>query len=137
MMIEVNYVSVLISGVAMMILGYLWYGPVFGKPWMKLSGLNKSEMNGMKGGDMARLYGMMFISTLVLSYVLAHVLGAFQANDVAMALTGAFWVWVGFIATTMLGGVLWNKKPWMLYVIESGYYLVGLSIISIILTMWK
>lgn len=136
MNIQVNYMAVIASGIAMMVLGYVWYGPLFGKKWMKLMGLKNESMKG-KGAEMAKSYGLMFISALVLSYVMAHVLGAFQANSVSLALQGAFWTWLGFIATTMLGGVLWAKKPWTLYFIDTVYYLIGLGIISIILTLWK
>lgn len=132
----VNYMAVFFSGVLMMVLGYLWYGPVFGKPWMKLMGITKTSMKG-KGGEMAKNYIVMFISALVLSYVFAYILAVFQAVTVAEALMGAFWTWLGFIATTMLGGVLWTKKPLTLYAIDAGYYLAGLAIIGIVLTLWK
>lgn len=135
-MYNINYLAVLASGVIMMILGYVWYGPLFGKPWMKLIGITKSSMEG-KGSEMAKNYGMMFVSALVLSYVLAHVLYAFQSDSIGMALQGAFWIWLGFIATTMLSGVIWTKKPLKLYAIEAGYYLVGLGLIGIVLTLWR
>jgi len=136
-MYNINYPAVFISGVVMMILGYIWYGPIFGKAWGKMVGMSEKEMKDMKGSEMARSYGMMFISALVLSYVYAHVLIAFQSDSISMALQGAFWTWLGFIATTQLGKVLWEKKPWKLYVIDSGYYLVGLALIGVVLTLWR
>jgi hypothetical protein len=32
--------------------------------------------------------------------------------------------WLGFIATTSLGMVLWEGKSWKLYAINIGYYFV-------------
>lgn len=138
MMIQanVNYLAILISGVFMMVLGYLWYGPLFGKPWMKLMGITKTSMQG-KGSEMVKNYGLMFVSALVLSYVFAYILAVFQINSILLAITAAFWTWLGFIATTMLGGVLWTKKPLKLYAIEAGYYLVGMAIIGVLLVLWK
>lgn len=136
-MYNVNYLAILASGIVMMVLGYLWYGPFFGKPWMKMVGMTEKEMKGMNPSDMARSYGLMFVSALILSFVYAHVLIAFQSNSIIMALQGAVWTWLGFIATTMFSGVLWMKKPIKLFAIDSGYYLVGLVLIGVLLTLWK
>lgn len=133
---DVNYVAVLVSGILMMVLGYLWYGPLFGKPWMKLMGISKSSMKGMKTDVMIKNYGLMFVSALILSYVFAYILVVFQVSSILTAVTAAFWTWLGFIATTMFGGVIWTKKPLKLYVIDAGYYLVGMVIIGIVMTLW-
>lgn len=135
--VQVNYVAVLVAGIIMMVLGYLWYGPLFGKPWMKLMGLSKSSMKGMKTDMMIKNYGLMFVSALILSYVAAFGIPVFQANSIPLALSYAFWIWLGFIATTMFGGVLWAKKPVKLFIIDSGYYLVGLIIISVMFALWQ
>jgi hypothetical protein len=33
---SVNFLAILAAAVANLLLGFLWYGPLFGKPWMKL-----------------------------------------------------------------------------------------------------
>ena len=33
-MLEVNYLAVLIAGIVPMIVGAIWYGPLFGKRWL-------------------------------------------------------------------------------------------------------
>lgn len=134
---EINYLAVLASGVIMMVLGYLWYGPLFGKPWMKLVGITKSDMEKSKKKSMVKEYVLMAISSLVLAYVFDHILIAFGSSTLVMALQGAIWTWLGFVATTMLGGVLWLKRSLNLYFIDAGYYLVGMILIGIVLTFWK
>lgn len=134
--VDVNYFGIIASGIFMMILGYAWYGPLFGKPWMKMVGLKKEDMSGMNGAQMAKTYGLMFVSSLVMAYVFAYILGVFQVETIFTAVTAAFWTWLGFIATTMFSGILWLKKPMNLFVIDAGYYLAGLIGIGIILTLW-
>jgi hypothetical protein len=134
---EINYLAILASGIIMMVLGYLWYGPLFGKPWMKLAGITKSDMEKSKKNGAVKEYILMAISALVLAYVFDHILIAFGSNTLVMALQGAIWTWLGFIATTMLGGVLWLKRSLNLYFIDAGYYLVGMILIGIVLTFWK
>ena len=134
---QINYISVVASAVAMMVLGFLWYGPLFGKMWMKEMGLTKTDMEAAKKKGMVKQYVLMAVSALVMSYVFDHVLIAFSSTNVLTALQGAFWVWLGFIATLLLGSVLWENKSWKLYGLNAGYYLVSLGIIGVILTLWK
>jgi len=37
-MIEVNYLAVFIATIASFVFGWLWYGPLFGKAWMRMMG---------------------------------------------------------------------------------------------------
>lgn len=135
-MMNINFIAVLASTVAMMVLGFLWYGPIFGKLWMREVGMTKADAEAAKKKGMTKSYVLMAVSAFVMSYVFSVVLAQFNTTDVGMALQGAFWTWLGFIATVMLGKVLWENKSWTLYALDSGYYLVGLGIIGIILTLW-
>lgn len=38
---SINYLAVLIAAVASMIIGFLGYGPLFGKAWMRLMNFDK------------------------------------------------------------------------------------------------
>ena len=77
-----------------------------------------------------------FISMLVMAYVLAHVVAFAQAATFADALMAGFWTWLGFIATVLLGTVLWEGKPVKLYLINVSHYLVVLLVMASILVMW-
>ena len=68
-------------------------------------------------------------------FVLSHLLSFLNASTLNQALQTAFWVWVGFIATVMLGSVLWENKPWKLYAINAFHYLVTLLAMGAILTV--
>ncbi len=40
----VNYLAVLVAAIVGMVVGFIWYSPkVFGKMWMKLSGVNPKD----------------------------------------------------------------------------------------------
>lgn len=66
--------AVLVSVIVSMIVGSIWYGPVFGKKWMKLVGVTKEDMEKGKK-EMQKTYGMMFAGSLVTSFVLAVTIG--------------------------------------------------------------
>lgn len=138
-MVEINYIGVIVAAVISMVLGFLWYGPLFGKPWMKEMGFTKEKMmEAMKQGA-TKSYVLMAVSSLVMAFVLANVL-AFSANEmggmsVMNAVQSAFWTWLGFVATVLLGQVLWEGKSWKLYTLNAGYYLVSLVLMGVVLTM--
>ncbi len=120
-----------------MIIGALWYSPfIFGKFWMKLSGFTEKKLNEMKSRGMGKSYFIAFIGVLVMSYVLAHFVDYAEATNVLGGFQAGFWVWLGFIATTMMSPVLWEGKPVKLYLLNVLHYLVALLVMGAILAVW-
>ena len=65
---SLNYLAVLVSAVAIFMLGGLWYSPVmFAKKWVALQGKSMEEMSG---GASPALYVQVFICGLVTSFVM-------------------------------------------------------------------
>ena len=135
MLSDINIWAVLVCAVANMVIGFLWYGPVFGKPWMKLMGITEESIQEGKKGMGAR-YVALAVASLIMAFILALLIQMTLVLDVMGALKLAFHVWLGFIATVMLGSVLWEQRPVKLYILNIAYYLVTLSIQALILFHW-
>lgn len=134
--VDINYLAVLAAGIVGFVIGMIWYSPaLFGKPWMGLMGLNEAGMKEHKKG-MGKKFIATLIASLVMSYVLAHVVDFAQAATLVEAVMAGFWTWLGFVATIMLGSVLWEGKPKKLYAINVGHYLVVLIVMAVILVLW-
>ena len=73
MQVEVNYFGVLLSAVASMAVGFLWYGQLFGKQWMKLKGYTAEDLK-KEQKQMGKYYGMSFVLALLTAFVLSHVM---------------------------------------------------------------
>lgn len=121
---EVNWVAVILAAVVSMVVGFIWYGPLFGKAWMKLTG--KKEMGDKK--EMPKTYAIMFAASLVTAYVLSVLGASFET---------AFWVWLGFQATLLLNGVLFEGKSWNLYFLNAGHQLVSLLAMAWVLSYFS
>jgi hypothetical protein len=138
MLVEVNYLAVLVATVASFVVGWAWYSPLlFVKPWMRLRGMDPEA--AMAGG-MKMPYGIMaaeFVSTLVVAYFIAEFAAWLGAVGVEGGLLLGFWIWLGFYATTLLGGVLWEKVPLKLYAINAGRWLVSLLVMAAIIGAWR
>jgi hypothetical protein len=138
--VVINYWAVIGATIVAFVLGGVWFGPLFGKQWMRLVGITHEQMEaakekGVKG--MWRSYALMAVGTLVMAYVLAHVIAyaaVFSGSSGADAgIAAGVSVWVGFVAPVMLGTVLWEGRPWKYWFITGGYYLVSLIVMGIIL----
>jgi hypothetical protein len=49
------------------LLGALWYGPLFGKPWMKINGFTEEYL---KKGNMAVIFGVSYLFCLMFSMMM-------------------------------------------------------------------
>lgn len=136
----INFWAVLTAGILSMVLGFLWYGPLFGKVWMRGNGIdpdNKELMDSMqKSSGMA--YLQMFVGALIMAYVFAHAVWAYK-NSISQAdwiagLQVGFWIWLGFVLPVKYGDILWNKKPISAVAVDLSYYLVLLVINGIVLS---
>jgi hypothetical protein len=141
-MVDVNFLAILGAAVASMVVGFIWYGPLFGKPWSKLMGWGEMTPEKMKEMQKKATPGYIasFVGALVMAYVLTHIYTYAsiytQTYGVTGGLMAAFWCWLGFVAPVTLGAVLWDNKPLTLWYINGGYYLVLLLAMGAIVGMW-
>ena len=136
MEVDVNYLAVFLAGVSSMVVGAVWYArSVFGNTWIRLA---KVKMNrNMTTMDNVRLFGLTFLASLVMAYVLAHV--TYLSNDffggsfLSSALTTAFWLWLGFTAARFLTHDLFEGRPGKLTLLTVGNELVTVLVMALII----
>lgn len=129
---DVNFWAVLVSAIIAMSLGLFWYSPlVFGSSWSRLNGFFGQDKN--KAGV---VYMGSFVSLIIFSYVLAHLVELLVTTGVFEALRLAFWLWLGFVATITSFPLWWEQKSWRLYLINNSYYLLMLIVMTLIITIW-
>ncbi len=134
----INPWAVLGSAALGMAIGMLWYSPIlFGKLWIRLSGVPESAMEQVKkGGGMAKTYLGAFLNYLAMSFGLAFFLDRVGAYDVVEGLSVAAVLWLGFAATVLFSSVLWERRPLALFLINAGHYLVFLASASVVLMLF-
>lgn len=134
MQIEINDLAVLTAAVASFVIGLIWYSPfLFGRPWMRLSGITEEAM---KGRNPIMPLSASFIADLVLAYVLAHFIQYAGVNTAVLGMTAGFWSWLGFVATVQLSDAMFTGKPIGLYLINTSYRLSALVAMGTILGYW-
>ncbi len=120
--------------VIVFVIGWIWYGPLFGKIWMKLSKIPASDIAKSRKNGMRNRIILNFVGTFIMVWVFAKLLTSIAVvSAIAGAITG-FWIWLGFFAAaTLLGAVLWENKPWGLFVLNGLYWLISLLVMGTLL----
>ena len=135
---NLNYWAILVSAFINMVVGSVWYSPlIFGKSWMKLIGLDKKNLEKAKQKGMGKIYFIAFISSLIIAFVMSMLIMMLGINSFIIGAKLGLLIWLGFIATTFLGVVLWENKSVKLYLINVLYYLVVLLLIGGMLAVWQ
>jgi hypothetical protein len=136
-MAEINFVVVLVAAVLNMVLGFMWYGPLFGKPWMQLVGISEDKIKAQSGSVMAKTYGITILAALVSNFVLAHWVDYLFADTLMEGIQAGIWAWLGFTATVTLTNALFGQKALKLWVIETSYWLVTFAINGALFAIWQ
>lgn len=135
----IHPLAVLVSAIACMILGFLWYSPMlFAHPWMRLMGYDpndKTKLAEMRKGA-GKQYGLSFVASIVAAVVLAKIIDLTSVNTVLYGMKVGFAVWLGFVATVQLTGALFGRQPSKLFLINTGYQLVCYLAMGAILAVW-
>ena len=146
MEVSVNPAAVLVSAVLFFFLGSLWYSNMmFAQPWQNSVGITKETMEKRIAAGETNIFSslvLMFASGLLMSYVLAQFIERMirlqpKKDPFHVAVETAWWAWLGFIATYLIGPVAFESKSWVYYTINSGYWLCGMLMTGAIVGYWR
>lgn len=133
----VNYLAVVVAGTVAYAVGAWWHSPWgFSKQWMKLMGFSKDDMHNMPLTP-AQAMSIGFVVTLLVAYVLAVFMWLTYAYTVSTALELGFWVWLGFLAPTLMNSWLWEGKSWKLFAFNAAFALVNIEVMALVLGLWQ
>lgn len=132
--VEINYFAVLVAAAINMAVGAFWYSRgVFGSRWSKLIGIKFEEMQ--KRGNQGIYVSV--ITSLVTAFILAHFVRYAGSTSFSDGLVTGFWLWLGFVATMLASAYMFEGRPWKLWQINAGYWLVVLMVNGGLLAAWR
>jgi len=130
-----NHFAVIVSALIFFAIGAGWYN-VFATAWLAGIGKTMEDMT-RQGGGSALPFVVGFVAILVMCYTLAWLIGRLGAQSAAAgARTGAA-VGIGFIAAMLALNYGFEARSITLWLINSGYALVGLVIAGAIIGGWR
>ena len=136
----INWFAVVASAVASMVIGFVWYSPIlFAKPWCEAMGYDlndKAKMDEMRKSA-GPMYGAAMVCSLITAMILAKMASFMDLHSPTVGVKLGFAMWLGFITTTQLTGVLFSGQKIKLWVINTAHQLVSCIAMGIIVCVWR
>ncbi len=142
---DVNLFAVLVAGVVPMVIGALWYGPVFGKRWMALMETTEEELR--EGFNPLKVHGVGFVLALVTAYVIAQLVAEVSPESVSSmggsggsAMVGvhvALMALVAFVLPVSHQSVTFERRKAGLAWLNIGYNGVALLGQAVVIALWR
>jgi hypothetical protein len=127
-MLKINWVPVIVSTVAAFVLGGLWYGPLFSKPWMREMGVGRDFKPRV---PRPLLFGLAITLNFVAALVFVGFVGPKPSLSAALG-TGAA-VGLAWVGPSMLIAYLFAGRTVTLAAIDAGYVIVQFVLFGAIL----
>lgn len=131
--------------VVAMVLGFIWFGPLFGKRWGKVIGSNFDSMSAEQKKAMQKKMGPVYILAFLLNILTFCVLSRFMQSPNALLGNGssmsiAFYAWLGLVMPIIASSAMWSGRPrkhaWEMFFLSAGYNLVLFLIAGWVLAKW-
>lgn len=129
-----NYPAVFVAALAYWILGAVWYGVLFNKPWMALEHMTIEQAQSM---NPVIPYIVSFLLELLIAYSVAQLCIWRNANTAGRGASVGVLVWIGFVGPITFMNYMFEMRPKTLFMINEFYPLAGLILIGTILGAWK
>ena len=136
----VNLLAMFLAALSTMVVGFIWYSPMlFARPWTIAMGYDpddKAKMDEMRKGA-GPLYGIALLASLVSAFMLGKVILGITVDSALYGMKVGFGVWLGFVATVQLTDTLFGKRPFKLFLINTGYQLICYLAMGAIIGAWQ
>lgn len=134
---HINVPAILACGVAALVLGFFWYGPLFGKAWAGYTGWTEEKVKALPAMRMAMTYALTFLAALVTAFLLDVLAWALGSSGVRAGISLGLLTGIGFSAMAFATTHLFEHKPLGLWLIVSGYQLLYQVAAALIITLWR
>ena len=120
---DLDWLALIVAGVAVFAVAYVWYGPLFGKQWRAATGREMSTPDPM---TLAKGYIGFFLFGIGVAYFVPALHIAFQNPSsfetfVVSSLVLAFFV----VGTALFSRVVWEGSSPILWAINFGFWFVA------------
>ena len=130
---KTNYAAVFVSALAYWVLGAVWYGFLFSKPWMALEQMTPEKAAGM---NPFLPYIITFVLNLLIAFVLAQICSWRNANTAARGAAVGTLLWIGFVGPVTFTTSMYEMRSMQLFAINEIYPLAGLILMGLIIGAW-
>lgn len=120
---DIDILTIFLGALAFFVVGALWYGVLFARPWQRAAGLSDETLAAT---SMPLVFGLALAFELLISLVLAHQFAMTGPSDRAKMMIA-----IGYGAGVMTPAIgityLFLRKPGRLFAIDAGHFITGMA----------
>ncbi|HLE39552.1 MAG TPA: DUF1761 domain-containing protein [Acidimicrobiia bacterium] len=121
---NLDWLAVLVGAIVFMVLGALWFGPLFGKQWS--AGTGKPRMSGIPQANK-------LVGTFAYSFVVSAGVNYFGVlDDIEHAVVSAILLGVFMIGAAAYAAVVWMDEKVGVWIINVGFWFVGIAVVNFV-----
>ena len=132
--LKINHLAVWVCVILLHVLGFLWYGPLFGEQWMSMVGLDPEMAEGSAGD--AALWITNLIATAAPLYFLAWLFSKLHVVHGARGAALGFLAALCFHHLPVMSGNMFAGEPYGLAWIIGGFTLAAWTVSGFIIGSW-
>lgn len=117
-----NGYAIMLATAASFLFGGVWYGAL-SKAWMEAAGVDLQKLVKGKNGPIITPYLITFAALLVMSTMLAGIVGHLGVVNLKNGLITGALLWLGFVATSLVVNHAFQGARPMLTLIDGGHWL--------------
>ena len=133
---HLNWIAILVAGLAYWLLGALWFSVLFGKTWSAEVAKSGVKMDRPEGSKMGMMFFTQFVYNLLAAVGVAIVITGLGVTAVVPAVKVGLVLSLLVAGTTQLQTLLWSGRSMKATVIDLGFPVLGITMCSVILAMW-
>ncbi|HEY3245366.1 MAG TPA: DUF1761 domain-containing protein [Phycisphaerae bacterium] len=135
---KINWLAVFTAALATFFLGAVWYQALFGNLWKRLHGYTHEQLRAMQAKRPPLVFfGGMIGAYLLLAFVMALLVTAFNVTGIAGGLALGLLLWLGPTSAVAFTGWLAADKAIGTYGLDAAYQFVYMAMIGVILAVWR
>lgn len=104
--------------------------------WSRETGLTEEVIREHQG-QATRGYITVLVASLIVALALAALVQIAGAKTIVEGLWVGLLVGIGFVATSFAAGYSFEGRSLALYLVNVGYHLVSLSLLGVLLALWR
>lgn len=125
---NLSWLAIALASVSAFVLGFFWYSPIlFSKRWMKENGFTEESL---KDANMVKIFGTAFLLMVFAAFNLAMFIGP---AGLAFGTMAGFLAGFGWVFTFMGVTYLFERKSFVLFLINGCYSVVSLTVMGLII----
>lgn len=128
---DVNWLAVLAGVIGSNVLGFLWYGPLFGEMWMRMIGKTMDEIESNNS-----MYLVTVVTSAIAMTVLAVFIGAVGAASFVDGLIAGAVAWIGLGATATFLYTAFEGPPTNVWFLNAVYNLIVWAVMGAVFAIW-